>query len=193
MPFRGLAMLKSTKLIIKWGLCYGFAMVFEPRWNWLRYFYGYLVPGEGGGVWAGHLSAVCAECGQHQGDHWSPPPATLSPPSRLNQTSGQHQATWACASTFRQASGQAPAEGSHRFIYHPQHTWLDFGSRWFGSLLHTVHIVLGACAGPEQCWSNVGAWLWLGTDIDVWCVQRPHVTPGPAWAHWSGETDWSTG
>ena len=27
MPFRGLAMLKSTKLIIKGGLCYGFAMV----------------------------------------------------------------------------------------------------------------------------------------------------------------------
>ena len=27
MPFRGLAMLKSTKLITKGGLCYGFAMV----------------------------------------------------------------------------------------------------------------------------------------------------------------------
>ena len=27
MPFRGLAMLKSTKLIIKGGLCYRFAMV----------------------------------------------------------------------------------------------------------------------------------------------------------------------
>ena len=27
MPFRGLAMLKSPKLIIKGGLCYGFAMV----------------------------------------------------------------------------------------------------------------------------------------------------------------------
>ena len=28
MPFRGLAMLKSTKLITKEGLCYGFAMVY---------------------------------------------------------------------------------------------------------------------------------------------------------------------
>ena len=27
MPFRGLTMLKSPKLIIKGGLCYGFAMV----------------------------------------------------------------------------------------------------------------------------------------------------------------------
>ena len=29
MPFRGLTMLKSPKLIIKGGLCYGFAMVNE--------------------------------------------------------------------------------------------------------------------------------------------------------------------
>ena len=31
MPFRGLAMLKSTKLITKGGLCYGFAMVLWDR------------------------------------------------------------------------------------------------------------------------------------------------------------------
>ena len=29
MPFRGLTMLKSPKLIIKGGLCYGFAMVLQ--------------------------------------------------------------------------------------------------------------------------------------------------------------------
>ena len=28
MPFRGLTMLKSRKLVIKGGLCYGFAMVY---------------------------------------------------------------------------------------------------------------------------------------------------------------------
>ena len=35
MPFRGLAMLKSTKLITKGGLCYGFAMVAGILLLWL--------------------------------------------------------------------------------------------------------------------------------------------------------------
>ena len=39
MPFRGLAMLKSTKLITKGGLCYGYAMVgFAMEDQWLLYF-----------------------------------------------------------------------------------------------------------------------------------------------------------
>ena len=48
MPFRGLTMLKSRKLIIKGGLCYGFAMVV-----WCR-----CVPGVGGVVVLAELAAA---------------------------------------------------------------------------------------------------------------------------------------
>ena len=42
MPFRGLAMLKSTKLITKGGLCYGFAMVVNFKDTLLHYYPYYI-------------------------------------------------------------------------------------------------------------------------------------------------------